>query len=213
MFWLTPPREIPPKHRQPNAPCPKLAGNAYKALVDLPHDGSNPFTDGRDGKVDGTDERSAANVPQCTSAVETPAAASPQQTPNGEPLLRIWHRELITAAVNNVLYDGPMNYGPQNQFQYSAASLCAIEQAHNEIQWRLTTIDDNVYNSFDNLLQEMDAAWTENTALHKAYHASRKKRQLSRLLWTPSHGKLTNSSPFQLPLRRTFWPPPPPWRK
>jgi hypothetical protein len=38
-FWLTPPREMPPEHRQPNAPCPKLAGNAYKALVDLPCDG------------------------------------------------------------------------------------------------------------------------------------------------------------------------------
>jgi hypothetical protein len=77
MFWLTPPHEMPPKHRQPNALHPKPAGNAYKALVDLPHDGSDPFTDGRDGKVDGTNKSSTANVPQYASAVGTTAAPSP----------------------------------------------------------------------------------------------------------------------------------------
>jgi hypothetical protein len=56
---------------------PQTAGNAYKALVDLPRNGSDPFTDGRDGNVDGTDERRAANAPQRASAVETTAAASP----------------------------------------------------------------------------------------------------------------------------------------
>jgi hypothetical protein len=62
MFWLTPPHEIPPKHYQHHAPLPKLAGNAYKAIVDLPHNGSDPFTDGRDGNVDETDKRSTVNT-------------------------------------------------------------------------------------------------------------------------------------------------------
>jgi hypothetical protein len=118
---------MPPKHHQPNAPRPKPAGNAYKALVDLPHDGSDPFTDGRDGKVDGTDERSAANPPQHASAVETTAAPSPQQTPNGDPPLHIWRRELIAAAVNTIVHDAGLDCSPEVIYHYSAASLCAVE--------------------------------------------------------------------------------------
>jgi hypothetical protein len=166
---------MPPKHRQPNAPRPKPAGNAYKGVVDLPRDGSDPFTDGRDGKVDGTDERSAANAPQRASAVETTAAASPQQTPNGDPPLRVWHRRLIAAAVGTFVYGDPIDCGPENHFQYSTASLCAVEQAHIEIQWHLHSFEDRVNNNFHKLLQQMDAAWVENTALHEAYRASRDK--------------------------------------
>jgi hypothetical protein len=166
---------MPPKHRQLNAPRPKPAGNVYKALVDLPHDGSDPITDGRHGKVDGTDERRAVNTPQRVSAAETTAAASLQQTPSGDPALRVWRHELIAAAIHTIVHDAPMDYGPEAIFHYSAASLCAVEQAHTEIQRRLATFEDNVYNSFDNLLQKMDAAWTENTALCEAYRASREE--------------------------------------
>jgi hypothetical protein len=164
-----------PKHRQPNAPCPKPAGNAYKALVDLPHDGSDPFTDGRDGKVDGTDERSAANTPQRTSAVGTTATPSPQQTPNGDPPLHVWRRELIAAAVDTIVHDAPMDCLPEVIYHYSAVSLCAVEQAHIETQLCLTKLEDNVNNDFNKLLQRMDAAWTENTALREAYCTSREE--------------------------------------
>jgi hypothetical protein len=68
-----------------------------------------------------------------------------------------------------------MQFGHELHFQYSAASLCAIEVAHIEIQWRLITLEDNINNNFDNLLQKMDAAWTENTALREAYRASREE--------------------------------------
>jgi hypothetical protein len=51
-----------------------------------------------------------------------------------------------------------LQFGHELHFQYSAASLCAIEQAHIETQWRLITFEDNVNNNFDNLLQKMDAA-------------------------------------------------------
>jgi regulator of replication initiation timing len=77
--------------------------------------------------------------------------------------------------VNAILHDVPMDFGPEKHLHYSAASLCAIEQANVEIQWRLTSFEDNVYNSFDNLLQKMDAAWTENTALREAYRACREE--------------------------------------
>jgi hypothetical protein len=39
----------------------------------------------------------------------------------------------------------------------------------------LTTFEDKVYNNFDKLLQKMDAAWTENTALREAYRTSREE--------------------------------------
>jgi hypothetical protein len=133
------------------------------------------FTDGRDRKVDGTDERSAANAPQHASTVETTAAASPQQTPNGDPPLRVWHHRLIAAVVNTIVYDNPIDCRPENHFQYSAASLCTVEQAHIEIQWHLNSFEDRVNNNFDKLLQKVDAAWVENTALCKAYRASREE--------------------------------------
>jgi hypothetical protein len=166
---------MPPKHRQPRAPRPKASGNAFQALVDSPSDGNNLSLDGGDGKVDGTDERSTVNAPQRASALQTTAAASPQQTPRGDPPLRVWHHELIAAAIDTIVHDAPMDCGPEAIFHCSAASLCAVEQAHTEIQRCLATFEDNVYNSFDNLLQKMDAAWTENTALREAYLTSREE--------------------------------------
>jgi hypothetical protein len=59
---------MPPKHYQPNAPYSKLAGIAYKALVDLPHGGTNATFDGRDGKVDGIDDNSVVHTSQHSSA-------------------------------------------------------------------------------------------------------------------------------------------------
>jgi hypothetical protein len=164
---------MPPKHCQPNAPRPQPAGNAYKALVDLPHDGSDPFTDGRDGKVDGSDGKSTVNAPIHVFTAGTPAAASPPPAPTGEPALRIWHRGLIADVTHAILHEEQMQFGHELHFQYSAASLYGIEVAHIEIQRRLTTLEDNINNNFNNLLQKMDTAWTENTALRKAYHTSR----------------------------------------
>jgi hypothetical protein len=173
---------MPPKHRQLNAPRPKLVGNAYKALVDLPEDESDSSFDGRDGKVDGTDGKSALNVLQHVPAAETTAAASPQQTPTGDPPLRIARHGLIAAAVNTILYDAPIDGSPEKHFQYSAASLCAIDQANIEIQRCLTTFEDNVYNSFhavfgrlNSLLTKLDTVVNENTVLRMAYDASKQE--------------------------------------
>jgi hypothetical protein len=72
-----------------------------------------------------------------------------------------------------------MDGGPEKHFQYSAASLCTIDQANIEIQWCLTTFEDNVYNSFhavfgrlDSLLMKMEIVANENTVLRAAYDAS-----------------------------------------
>jgi regulator of replication initiation timing len=166
---------MPPKHREPRAPRPKASGNAFQALVDPPNDGNDLSLDGGDGKVDGTDERSAVNAPQRVFTAGTPAAASPSQTPSGDSPLRIWRCELIAAAVDTIVHDGPLDCSPEAIYHYTAASLCAIEQAHIETQLHLAKIEDNVYNNFDKLFQKMDAAWTENTALREAYRASREE--------------------------------------
>jgi chromosome segregation ATPase len=104
-----------------------------------------------------------------------PAAASPPPAPTGEPPLRVWRRGLIADVTHAILHEEQMQFGHELHFQYSAASLCAIEAAHIEIQRRLITLEDNINNNFDNLLQKMDAAWTENTALREAYRASREE--------------------------------------
>jgi hypothetical protein len=66
---------MPPKHRQLRAPQPRLAGNAFQALVDPPNDGNNLSLDRGDGPTDGSDNNTDVNVSQRISA----AAASPEQ--------------------------------------------------------------------------------------------------------------------------------------
>jgi hypothetical protein len=113
---LTPPREMPPKHCQLHAPGPKVSGNAYQALVDLPEDGSHPTFDGRDGKVDGTDGKSVVNAPQRTSAAETTAAASSQLPPDVAPD-RLWHERLVREAIAAYIGTDPIKRGPENTFK------------------------------------------------------------------------------------------------
>jgi hypothetical protein len=82
-------------------------------------------------------------------------------------------------VINTIVYDFPIDCGPENHFQYSAASLCTIEQAHIEIQWHITTFKDNIYNSFhavfsrlNSLLTKIDTVVNENNMLCIAYDAS-----------------------------------------
>jgi predicted nucleic acid-binding Zn-ribbon protein len=70
-----------------------------------------------------------------------------------------------------------MDCSPEVIYYYSATSLCAIEQAYIATQLRLTKLEDNVNNNFDKLLQKMDAAWTEHTALREAYSTSREETE------------------------------------
>jgi hypothetical protein len=87
----------------------------------------------------------------------------------------VWRRGLIADVAYAITNEEQLRFRHELHFQYSATSLCAIEQAHIEIQRCLITFEDNVNSNFDNLLQKMDAAWTENTALREAYRASREE--------------------------------------
>jgi hypothetical protein len=59
---LTSPCEMPPKHRQLHAPCPKASGNAYQGLVDPPHHGKSLSSDGGDERTDRYDNNTIVNA-------------------------------------------------------------------------------------------------------------------------------------------------------
>jgi hypothetical protein len=81
---ITPPPEMPPKHRQLRAPCPKASGNAFQALVDPPNDGNNLSFDRGDENTDGSDDNTVVTAPPGDSG----PPASPN-TPNKRIAIRI----------------------------------------------------------------------------------------------------------------------------
>jgi hypothetical protein len=87
---------MPPKHRQLRAPRPNPAGNAYNSLVDLPDDGTGSIIDGRDGKIDATDDNSAGNASQRVPTT----AASPEQRllDDGAQLVQITNLDTTIAT-------------------------------------------------------------------------------------------------------------------
>jgi hypothetical protein len=146
---------MPPKHHQHNAPRPKAAGNAYKALVDLPHDGTDPFTDGRDGKVDGSDDNTVVIANPCDSGL--PASQQLQ------------HNECVED--NTVLLGKQINFNRDDM----AKRFITMDNRLLSIKADQLQHSDVLNSKIDTLLQKMDTAWTENTALRKAYHASREE--------------------------------------
>jgi hypothetical protein len=159
--------------------------------VDLPHDGSEPFTHERAGKVDGSDGQSTVNTPQCVSATETTAAASTQPPPN-MALDKSWYEQLAREAI--AVYIGTLKKGPENTFEYSATTLVTITDHHYHIQECLQATDDFlrsqsklsddfIYKNFQTinrklnlLLEKVDTVVQENTALREAHEDSRKEK-------------------------------------
>jgi hypothetical protein len=154
-FWLTPPCEMPPKHRQLHAPWPKPAGNAYQSLVDLPEDGPNPTFDGRDGKVDGTDDN--------TVVIANPHDSGPPASQ------QLQHNDWVED--NIVLLGKQINFNGDD----TAKRFIAMDNRLLSIKAAYLQHSDALNSKIDSLLQKMDAGWTENTALREAYHASREE--------------------------------------
>jgi hypothetical protein len=146
---------MPPKHRQLRAPRPKPAGNAYNSLVDHPDDGTGSIIDGRDGKVDATDDNSAENASQCVSTT----AASPEQ----------------------LLDDGAQLVQITNLYTTVATSMRDyVQKTSDDMHDLLIEMDDRAnarlepfYNILEGLLQRMDAVLNDNTELRATYDASR----------------------------------------
>jgi hypothetical protein len=154
-FWVTPPCEMPPKHHQLHVPRPKLAGNAYNCLVDLPDDGTDSIIDGRDRKVDATVDNSAVNASQCVSAT----AASPEQ-----------------------LLDDAAQLVPITNL-YTTVTMTTrdyVQKTSDDMHDLLIEMDDHanarlepIYSMLEGALQWMDAVLNDNTVLRAAYDTPR----------------------------------------
>jgi hypothetical protein len=146
---------MPPKHRQLRAPRPKPAGNAYNSLVDLPDDGNSSIIDGRDGKVDATEDNSAENASQRGSTT----APSPEQLlDSAAQLMQITN--LYTTVVTST-----RDY---------------VQKTSDDMHDLLIEMDDCAnarlepfYNMLEGLLQRTDTVLNDNTELRIAYDASR----------------------------------------
>jgi hypothetical protein len=177
---------MPPKHRQIRAPRLRASGNAFQALVDPPHDGNNLSFDGGDERTDGSDDNTVVN-------------ARPRDSgPPASPQHYLVHQQTDSASVDDsalALYEwakasleemSTLFYKSQ-AYQFEALdrlfqTSATIEQNANRTEAALQAANENDDHRFTTLnntmavmLQKMDAAWTENTALREAYRASREE--------------------------------------
>jgi hypothetical protein len=156
---LTPPREIPPKHRQLRAPHPKPAGNAFQALVDLPDDGSNPTFDGRDRTVDETDDN--------TVVIANPRDSGP---PASEQLEHNkWVEDNIVLLSKQINDSDAMHYKNQQRLYNIEEGVIELsENQHQLFEDAFQTVIDKL----DNLTRKVDKMALEEVALRKAYSQS-----------------------------------------
>jgi hypothetical protein len=137
---------MPPKHHQLHAPRPKASGNAYQALVDPPHDGKSLSFDGGDESTNGYDNNTIVNA--------NPRDSGPPAPTHPQDIVLQWIGQNILLL--------------EKQIQTCVTRMESAPATASE--------DNACLNSkIDSLLQQMDAAWTENTALREPYHASREE--------------------------------------
>jgi hypothetical protein len=146
---------MPPKHRQLRAPRPKPAGNAYNSLVDLPDDGTGAIIDGRDGKVDATDDNSAVNASQHASTT----AASPEL--------------LLDDAAQLVQITNLYTTVATSTRDYVQKTSDDMHDLLIEMDNRSNARLEPFYNILEGLLQRMNAVLNDNTELRATYDASR----------------------------------------
>jgi hypothetical protein len=98
-----------PQHCQHNAQRSYRSENAFAALVDLPHDGTNSTFDGRDGKVDGIDGKSIGEPLQRVLSAAPPATISQlQMTATQHPLHKL-HYEMMRFIIATFAEDDEKN--------------------------------------------------------------------------------------------------------
>jgi hypothetical protein len=172
---------MPPKHRQPNAPRPKPAGNAFQALVDLLEDGSDSTFDGRDGKGDESDGFSTRNMLQHAPSTASGAPPLPPRytTDYGESPVRKWRKELMKEGIHAYVFGAEIDCSTEKILQHCAAN--ATIGAHLEwlIEERTGAIGDEMESAFqtvldklDNLTRKVDKMALEEVALREAYRQS-----------------------------------------
>jgi hypothetical protein len=148
-----------PKPRQLRAPWPKQPGNAFQALVDLPEDGSNSTFDGRDGKVDGTDENTVEIAPQ---HVSTAAALYKTTRETTRDRFYDWTSDLTRFTQNAYLSDFSEERGVMDLKEYCTVThfnVRMIEYEHGNtlhvIEEQLEQIEHLLPDSFDIVLTKL----------------------------------------------------------
>jgi hypothetical protein len=112
-----PPCEMPPKHRQLRAPCPKASGNAFQAPVDPPNDGNNLSFDGGDDNTDGSDDNTIVTAPPCDSG----PPASPN-TPNKCIAIQQWLQAMQDGLMHSCPPEAPAEPGVPELLHLSVAT-------------------------------------------------------------------------------------------
>jgi hypothetical protein len=163
-------REMPPKHRQLRAPCPKASGNAFQALVDPPHDGNSLSFAGGDARTDRSDGNTVVNDTVTLGHLDRTATA----LTGVQIALTKLNRELVAIS------DGETAAHDDDR-ALSDVRFVALES------------------KMDNLLQKMDATWTENTALREAYRASREETAMLKAAVETLTKKLDESTAMSAP--------------
>jgi hypothetical protein len=153
---------MPPKHRQLCAPCPKASRNAFQSLVDPPNDRNNLSFDGGDEKTDGSDDNTVVIMNLHNS---------------GLPASQQYHPMILSTNIQDWLVKSIVDISNENMTMHNnfEQRLFKIEERVIALKTDQHWLFDDVNSKMDNLLQKMDAAWTENTALHEAYRASREE--------------------------------------
>jgi hypothetical protein len=172
-----------PQHHQRNAQRSYRSENAFAALVDLPHDGTNSTFDGRDGKVDGIDGKSVGEPLQRALSAAPPATTSQLQMTATQYLLHELHHEMMRFIIETFAEDDEKNLDlalELNQTRINALCLLGIDQTSKESHRRFDTLEESIRNNsdvihsrFDALTVRINTLHGENTMLRTAYDSTK----------------------------------------
>jgi hypothetical protein len=172
-----------PQYCQRNAQRSYRSENAFAALVDLPHDGTNSTFDGRDGKVDGIDGKSVGEPLQRALSAAPPATTSQLQTTATQHPLHKLHHEMMRFIIETFAEDDKKNLDlalELNQTRINALCLLGIDQTSKESHCRFDTLEESIRNNsdaihsrFDALTAKINTLHGENTMLRTAYDSTK----------------------------------------
>jgi methyl-accepting chemotaxis protein len=176
-------KKMSPQHYQGNAQRSYWSKNAFAALVDLPHDGTNSTFDGRDGKVDGIDGKSVGEPLQYALSAAPPATTSQLQTTATQYPLHKLHHEMMRFIIKTFAENDEKNLGlalELNQIWINALCLLGIDQTSKESHCCFDTLKESIRNNrdmihsrFDALTAKINTLHGENTMLCAAYDSTK----------------------------------------
>jgi hypothetical protein len=142
--------------------------------VYLPEDGSNSTFDGRDGKVDGTDENTVEITSQCISTVAAPSKTMHETT---RDWFYDWTSNLTRSTQDAYLSDFSEERGAIDLKAFYTATQFNVRMIEykygttmHTIEERIEQIEHLLPHLFDTVLTKLDELTLEKMALHRAYH-------------------------------------------